>query len=100
MTTLTHAFAVVNLIFLDAAQVEHDDEYRPTAGPDYIPTLKDEKDYLDLLATQEARDEVMAEWWELERSQAIESALGGPLVLLHDIELAECGGFRSARYED
>jgi hypothetical protein len=76
MNTLTHALPIVNPIFLDAAQVI--DDYRPTAGPDFLPSLEDELQYLDLLATHEEREAIMAELAEADRLGAIEVAFRNP----------------------
>jgi hypothetical protein len=101
MNTLTAFAPTVNPAFeaIPAGQVG--DDYRPTAGPDFIPTLEDEAQYLALLADDDARDEAMAEWAQSVRDEAMESAFGSPWDLISYDELVECGGFHpAAAYED
>jgi hypothetical protein len=63
----------------------------PTALDTFEPTPDQQVAYLDLMATDEDRDSIMAEWFADDRAEDMAAAFGGPDAVLHAAELAEAG---------
>jgi hypothetical protein len=76
--------------------VEPEDTYRPTAGPDFAPTVEDQNEYLAMLAELDAREDIMAEWAAEARAEAMERSFAGGFDLVSDAEIVEAMGCHPA----
>lgn len=76
-------------------------DYRPSRDEAYDPTAEDEAAYLGMLAEQDAREDIMAEWADDARLEAMEGSFAARFDLMNGNEIIECRGFHpSAHFAD
>ena len=82
MTILTLPAPVVNFDFAVIAPAVETDDYRPTAGPDFTPTLEEETEAAELLNGDDADAEPTDDEWEAmaEAAYAMDRVCSGPIL--------------------